>query len=127
MAVTRNSKCLGLLSVTVVALLTMSGPAFTGDDDKAPAYMIYIDPETGKYTTTRPHSVGTATAAEQSTDAQAAPNATSVVDAQPIVSAQSTPDVQTSNHALIIAGASVLVVLLLAGVIKNQRKHLHSG
>jgi len=127
MAVTRNSKCLALLSATIVALLTMSGPAFTGDDDKAPAYMIYIDPETGKYTTTRPHSVGTATAAEQLTDAQAAPNAPPVVDAQPMVSVQSTSDVQTSNHALIIAGAGVLVALLLAGIIKNQRKDLHSG
>ena len=124
---TRKSNCLALLSVTVVALLTMCGPAFTGDDDKAPAYMIYIDPETGKYTTTRPHAVGTATAAEQSTDAQAAPNAPPMVDAQPVASSQSTSDVQTSNHPLIIASAGILLVLLLAGVIKNQRKHLHSG
>lgn len=107
--------------------MIVSVPTYAGDDDKAPAYMIYIDPETGKYTTTRPHSVGTTTDAEQSTDAQAAPNAPSVADAQPIVSSQSTSDVQTSNHPLIIAGAGVLVVLLLAGVIKNQRKHLHSG
>lgn len=29
-------------------------PARAGDDDKPPAYKIYIDPETGKYTTRDP-------------------------------------------------------------------------
>lgn len=31
-----------------------AGAAFAGDDDKPPAYKIYIDPETGKYTTEDP-------------------------------------------------------------------------
>lgn len=34
-----------------------TGPTLAGDDDKPPAYKIYIDPETGKYTTEDPAAV----------------------------------------------------------------------
>lgn len=40
------------LLFTVAAL--MAGAVIAGDDDKPPAYRIYIDPETGKYTTEDP-------------------------------------------------------------------------
>ena len=35
-------------------LVLACGPALAGDDDKPPAYKIYIDPETGRYTTEDP-------------------------------------------------------------------------
>ena len=130
MAVKTRSKHLGLLSVTVVALLTMSGPAFTGDDDKAPAYMIYIDPQTGKYTTTRPHSAGTANSSQQPAQA---PDARAMSDVRPPAAGQATADpqpesvVQRSNLPIIIAGASVIAGLLVAGIVRTQRKQLHSG
>jgi hypothetical protein len=113
-----------LVALLAASLIIMSFPAYAGDDDKAPAYMIYIDPETGKYTTTRPHSVGTADAAQQSAQASDAP---ATADVRPTAAAQPTSDVQRSNLPLIIAGASVLAALLVAGVVRTQRKQFHSG
>lgn len=34
----------------------MQGISLAGDEDTQPAYMIYIDPETGKYTTEDPYA-----------------------------------------------------------------------
>jgi len=79
-------------------------PAWCGDDDKAPAYMIYIDPETGKYTTQDPN-------------AEDAPTEAAVV--APLSSQE-----QRGNAILLVAGAAILVVLLAASVIKYQRKQL---
>jgi hypothetical protein len=130
MAVIAGSKCLALLTMTVVVLLAISGPAFSGDDDKAPAYMIYIDPETGKYTTTKPHSTGTADAAEQSARPPEAPAMSSVPPAastRVTADAQPGPDMRRSNLPLLIASTSVLAVLVVIGVVRSQRKQLHSG
>lgn len=38
----------------VLAALLVAANATAGDDDERPAYMIYIDPETGRYTTEDP-------------------------------------------------------------------------
>ena len=39
-----------ILAASVCLVLLAAEPAISGDDDKESAYMIYIDPETGKYT-----------------------------------------------------------------------------
>ena len=43
------------LAVLISFSLLFSMPAAGSDDDERPAYMIYIDPETGKYTTEDPY------------------------------------------------------------------------
>lgn len=49
-----------ILAAFVCLVLLAAEPAISGDDDKESAYMIYIDPETGKYTTQDPHATATA-------------------------------------------------------------------
>lgn len=52
-----------LLIVAAGAVLACAAaPALAGDDDKAPAYKIYIDPETGRYTTEDPEAAQPAAA-----------------------------------------------------------------
>jgi hypothetical protein len=46
-----------LRGARAAALLFAAGPLRAGDDDKTPAYKIYIDPETGKYTTQDPDAL----------------------------------------------------------------------
>ncbi len=41
-------------ALLLIGATLMPGAAIAGDDDKPPAYRIYIDPETGKYTTEDP-------------------------------------------------------------------------
>ena len=48
-----------ILAASVCLVLLAAEPAISGDDDKESAYMIYIDPETGKYTTQDPHATAT--------------------------------------------------------------------
>ncbi|MDH3531842.1 MAG: hypothetical protein OEO82_02875 [Gammaproteobacteria bacterium] len=95
---------LALLLPVAAAGLMLAAPAWCGDDDKAPAYMIYIDPETGKYTTQDP-------------DAENAPTEAMVV-------APSSSQEPRGSTALLIAGTAILVVMLAASVIKYQRKQL---
>lgn len=92
-----------MLSAAVVALLLFSGPAYCADEDKAPAYMIYIDPETGKYTTENPD-------AKTKSDA--------------VVVTAPTTDARQPNLSVLIIGASVFIAMLVAGVIKYQRRQL---
>ncbi len=58
----------------------LSAAAFAGDEDRAPAYKIYVDPETGQYTTedpfAEPDSGTVASAMPQRADDAAAPAAT---------------------------------------------------
>lgn len=42
------------VSILVCGLALATTTAFGGDDDKQAAYKIYIDPETGRYTTEEP-------------------------------------------------------------------------
>lgn len=95
----------GQLPLVAAALLVASGVVFGGDEDKDPAYMIYIDPETGKYTTEDP---------------DAAPPADAVVTV-PQQSSRSS-QAKRSDLPLLIAGATVLVVVLAVGVLRQQRK-----
>lgn len=43
-------------AILLIGLAALLGPSLSvaSDDDEQPAYMIYIDPETGKYTTEDP-------------------------------------------------------------------------
>ena len=43
-----------IVGILFAGALLAAGSALAGDDDKAPAYRIYIDPETGMYTTEDP-------------------------------------------------------------------------
>ena len=45
--------------LAILAAVLLPAIAYPGDEDTKPAYMIYIDPETGKYTTEDPASGNT--------------------------------------------------------------------
>jgi hypothetical protein len=75
-------------------------PAAASDDDERPAYMIYIDPETGKYTTEDPHRI-VADEKQGGMDSVTAGKA--------------------SSAPLIIAGA-LLVMLATAYALKSNRR-----
>ncbi len=89
------------LAIFAAALLPAT--AYAGDEDTKPAYMIYIDPETGKYTTEDPASGNTND---------------SVVPARP-ASGNSQPKL-----TLLIVGGGVLAVLLVGGLLKHQRRQI---
>lgn len=57
-----------VFAALLASLLLYSGHAHCGDEDSAPAYLIYIDPETKRYTTDDP---GVAPAKETVTTAPA--------------------------------------------------------
>ncbi len=87
----------------ILAAALLPAIAFAGDEDTKPAYMIYIDPDTGKYTTEDPDAGNTT-----------AP----IVPARP-ASGESNP----SSPLLIVIGCA-LAVLLIGGLIKYQRGQL---
>ena len=87
--------------VAILAAAVLPTTAYPGDEDTRPAYMIYIDPDTGKYTTEDP---------------EAANKNTSVVPATP-ASANS----QHKKSLLIVVGGA-LAVLLVVGLLKHQRR-----
>ncbi|MCH7637230.1 MAG: hypothetical protein IIA12_06120 [Proteobacteria bacterium] len=89
--------------LAILAAVLLPAIAFPGDEDTKPAYMIYIDPETGKYTTEDPASGNTND---------------SVVPARP-ASGNSQPKL-----TLFIVGGSVLAVLLVGGLLKHQRRQI---
>ena len=77
--------------------------AYPGDEDTKPAYMIYIDPDTGKYTTEDPDAGNT--------------NA-------PVVPARPASGNSQTKLTLLIVGGSVLAVLLVGGLLKHQRRQI---
>jgi len=87
--------------LVILAAALLPTTAFAGDEDTKPAYMIYIDPETGKYTTDDPDAGNT--------------NAP-VVPARP-ASGEGNP----SSPLLIVIGGA-LAVLLIGGLLKHQRR-----
>lgn len=89
-----------LLSVVVLCAFPMA--AFCGDDDKAPAYRIYIDPETGAYTTEDP-----------------------LAAAKVVVADASAPAITKSNSIFLPTIIGVLIALLVAGTIRHKRRQLH--
>lgn len=86
-----------------LAAVLLPAIAYPGDEDTKPAYMIYIDPETGKYTTEDPEAGNTND---------------SVVTAGP-ASGNSQP-----NLTLLIVGGSALAVLLVGGLLKHHRRRI---
>ena len=88
-----------LLAILAAALLPAI--AYAGDEDSKPAYMIYIDPETGKYTTEDP---------------DAASKRDSIVPAKP---ASGTSQLKLP---LLIVGGCALAVLLIGGLLQHQRR-----
>ena len=87
--------------LAILAALLLPATAYPGDEDTKPAYMIYIDRETGKYTTEDPEAGNTNH---------------SVVRAKP-ASGNS-----QSKLPLLIVGGSALAVLLVGGLLKHQRR-----
>ncbi len=83
-----------------LAALLVAANAPAGDDDERPAYMIYIDPETGRYTTEDPFG----DAPDQQTPAPAPPAAP-----------RSDRAASTTNWLRIAAAAAAAVVLLAIG------------
>ncbi|MCH8059004.1 MAG: hypothetical protein IIA11_00955 [Proteobacteria bacterium] len=105
----------GPLAILAAALL----PAITypGDEDAKPAYMIYINPETGKYTTEDPEAGNTNDSVVPARPASGNTN-DSVVPARP-ASGNSQP-----NLTVLIVGGSALAVLLVGGLLKRQRRQI---
>lgn len=93
----------GLQLMVIVAVSLFSMPAMSGDEDETPPYMIYIDPETGGYTTTDPESEG---AAAQMVEEKAT---------------QRTEQVQRDVSGLSV-GFAIALILLLAGVLLIRRR-----
>ena len=83
--------------------LLMSAAAVAGDEDEKPAYLIYIDPETGKYTTEDPEVAG-------------GPE----MPAGPV---QNVED-QALNLPLLLLAAVVIFAMLVGGLYRQQRKPL---
>lgn len=85
--------------VVILAAVLLPPTAWSGDEDSKPAYMIYIDPETGKYTHEDPDTV-----------------------TQIVAPAKQAPtDSQPRSPLLTVAGG-VLAALLVVGLVKNKRK-----
>lgn len=97
-----------LLFVLVAALLL--GPLYTraGDEDREPAYLIYIDPETGRYTTRDPAA---------GHDGPSPGNARGD-------STRAKPDERSPNMLQIISAASVALVLFFAGIKVVRRRRV---
>ena len=89
------------LAILAAALLTAT--AYAGDEDSEPAYMIYIDPDTGKYTTEDPDA-GNANA--------------------PIVPARPEAGSSQPKLTLLIVGGSAIAVLLVGGLLQHQRRQI---
>ncbi len=89
--------------LAILAAVLLPAIAYPGDEDTKPAYMIYIDPETGKYTTEDPEAGNTND---------------SVVLAKP-ASGNS-----QQKLTLLIVGGSVLAALLVGGLLKHQRRQI---
>ena len=87
--------------LAILALAFLPGIAIPGDEDSGPGYMIYIDPETGKYTTEDPH----------------AGNASG-----PVVSSESAAAAVEPELPTLIVGAAVIAVLIGGGLLRLQRK-----
>jgi hypothetical protein len=93
--------------LVAVALFCVGGvlagvASHAGDDDKAPAYKIYIDPETGGYTTEDPAAR---------------------LEVTPVVRAASEPVPQADgSDRLVAAITAILLVGLLAGAIIVYRR-----
>lgn len=96
---------IGALALLALGL-AVALPAGAGDDDKPPAYKIYIDPETGKYTTEEP-------------GVQA--NEPRII--QPAVDAAS--EVSSSGFPVLVVIAGAAAVLLAGGLIRHQMRHNH--
>ena len=89
--------------LAILAAVLLPAIAYAGDEDSKPAYMIYIDPDTGKYTTEDPDAGNT--------------NAP-IVPARP-ASGESNP----SSPLLIVIGCA-LAALLVGGLLQHQRRQI---
>jgi len=85
------------IAAVLTSLLLYSACAYGGDEDRAPAYLIYIDPETQKYTTNDP---GIATRPE------------------PVAAEPTEP---RDDSALLVI-ASALAILIVGVVVQRRRK-----
>lgn len=115
MAVNDALRLAGPLAILAAALLPAI--AYPGDEDAKPAYMIYINPETGKYTTEDPEAGNTNDSVVPARPASGNTN-DSVVPARP-ASGNSQP-----NLTVLIVGGSALAVLLVGGLLKRQRRQI---
>jgi hypothetical protein len=89
--------------LAILAAAILPAIAYPGDEDTKPAYMIYIDPETGKYTTEDPEAGNTND---------------NVVPARP-EAGSSQPKL-----TLLIVGGSAIAVLLVGGLLQHQRRQI---
>lgn len=87
--------------LTIFAALVLPATAWPGDEDSEPGYMIYIDPETGKYTTEDPD-----------------------VATHIVVPAKQGQTDQQLKLPWAIAGVAALALLLVVGLLKHQRRQV---
>lgn len=89
--------------LAILATTLLPAIAYSGDEDTKPAYMIYIDPETGKYTSEDPYADNTNDGVARAEPASG--------DARP-------------NLPLLIVGGGALAVLLVGVLLNHQRRQL---
>ncbi len=99
-----------VIAATLAVALLLPIAAIAGDEDRGAAYMIYIDPETGKYTTLDPElNDGTHPTAE--VRATESPRRNTAV-----------PDPVTRRIVQVISAAAVALVLVAAGMTIVRRR-----
>lgn len=97
----------GLLALCTAPLLCTV--AVAGDEDRKPAYMIYIDPVTGKYTTEDPDDPG---------------NSDTVDGPAPLAGAEHDGDGNAWDLPMLVLAVGVVVAMLVGAFYRQQRKPL---
>ena len=90
----------GALAICLALMSPLT--AVAGDEDKAPAYRIYIDPETGTYTTEDPEAT--------------------TASATPVVGREKSDLASSSDLLLLLIGAGAVIALVAGGLFKYQQK-----
>jgi LPXTG-motif cell wall-anchored protein len=97
-------------AIAIFALL--ANPAFGGDEDQDPPYMIYIDPESGRYVTDDP----AANAGVAETDR-----------ARIHADVTKTTRASTGATSLVLVGAGALLLALVVIVWRRRRSKFRAG
>lgn len=102
----RAAWSVALLAGAFVAL--SAAPAEASDDDEDPPYLIYIDPETGRYTTVDPNVEG--------------PDAAARSPAAPVTNMESPVDAPPERTTVIAVSAGVAAAVIAIAVAFRRRR-----
>lgn len=101
-------------AILLIGLATLLGPlpSVASDDDEQPVYMIYIDPETGRYTTADPLA------------ADREPPASTAMTTESTIAAPAA-GVPRQNWYAAVAAALVILLVLVGGHMLVRRSSMH--